>query len=73
MSGVDIILVEGYKSAGLPSIEVLRRERSLEPMGDPDVCIAVAADAKIDANLPQFDLDDAEGLAALLVERFLSS
>ena len=66
----DIILVEGYKSANIPKIEVRRAavasEKLLAPT-DPLV-LAIAADYEVDAHgKPVFDLNDIDGIAALIV------
>ena len=67
----DIILVEGYKSAAIPKIEVRRAAVAAEKLlasGDPLV-IAIAADYELDGHgKPVFSLDDITGLAALIEE-----
>lgn len=67
----DIILVEGYKSAAIPKIEVRRAAVAPEKLlaaGDPLV-IAIAADYELDGHgKPVFSLDDIAGLAALIEE-----
>jgi len=72
ITGVDIILVEGYKQASMPAIEVVREERGLELIADPDTCFAVAADIPLVTGLRQFDLNDAPGIIDFVIERFLS-
>lgn len=66
----DIILVEGYKAANIPKIEVRRAavasEKLLAPT-DPLV-LAIAADYEVDAHgKPVFDLNDIDNIAALIV------
>lgn len=68
---VDVVLVEGYKSANRPSIEVIREENGLELISDPEQRLAIAADAKLDTDVPLFDLNDVQGMADLVEERFL--
>jgi molybdopterin-guanine dinucleotide biosynthesis protein B len=68
---VQIILVEGYKGAGKPSVEVVRAANKLQLVGDPQHRIAVAADIPLDVAVPQFDLNDDQGIADLIEERFL--
>lgn len=67
----DIILVEGYKSAAIPKIEVRRAAVAAEKLlasSDPLV-IAVAADFELDGHgKPVFSLDDISGIAALIEE-----
>jgi molybdopterin-guanine dinucleotide biosynthesis protein B len=66
----DIILVEGYKAANIPKLEVRRAavapEKLLAP-NDPLV-VGIAADYEVDAHgKPVFDLNDIENIAALIV------
>jgi molybdopterin-guanine dinucleotide biosynthesis protein MobB len=63
---VDIILVEGYKQAKKPSIEIVRAERGIELIGSIEQWIAVATDTQLDVPVPQFDLDDSIGIVSLL-------
>jgi molybdopterin-guanine dinucleotide biosynthesis protein B len=65
----DLVLIEGFKSAPIPKIEV-RREASptrdqLAPR-DPNV-IAIAADHAVEgASVPVFSLDDVAAIAAFV-------
>jgi molybdopterin-guanine dinucleotide biosynthesis protein MobB len=68
---VDIVLVEGYKRAGKPSIEIVRAERGTELLSSVEQRIAVTTDTQLDTTGPHFDLDDIEGIAALIEMRFL--
>jgi molybdopterin-guanine dinucleotide biosynthesis protein MobB len=72
VSDVDIILVEGYRQSGKPTVEVLRKENSKELFGNPDQWIAIVTDFQIDVDVPQYDLNDVDGIADLVVGRFLS-
>ncbi|HET92228.1 MAG TPA: molybdopterin-guanine dinucleotide biosynthesis protein B [Chloroflexi bacterium] len=69
---VDLILVEGYKGAAVPKIEVNRRARDPELVcvGD-EMLIAVVSDQCFDLDVPQFDLADAAGLADLVEAHYL--
>ncbi len=67
----DIILTEGYKSAGKPSIEVVRAERSLGIISDPEQLLAVATDTRLEIDIPQFDIDDVENIADF-IEQWIS-
>lgn len=63
---VDLIIVEGYKTAAIPKIEARRQaqitKRPLSP-DDPQV-IAIAADHAVEgATVPTFDLDDVDAIA----------
>jgi molybdopterin-guanine dinucleotide biosynthesis protein B len=68
---VDLVIVEGYKAAPIPKIEVRRLAGAGGvPLAatDPNV-IAVAADHACDgAGRPVFALDDAEGIADFIVK-----
>jgi len=68
---VDIVLTEGYKRSAYPKVEVCRAERSRELLCAPGELLAVVSDLRFDLPCPQFGLDDAGGVADLLVERFL--
>lgn len=76
----DIVLVEGYRGADIPKIEVWRQGRGGDALwpDDPNI-VAVATDAEA-ADLPaplngtpRFPLDDAGGLAAFIRARFATS
>lgn len=69
---VDIILTEGYKRSDKPKIEVVRAARSREAICTPEELVAFATDVPLALEVPQFDLNDAEGLAGLLETQFLS-
>ncbi len=67
----DLVIVEGYKGASIPKIEVRRSSaRSGEALADRDAnVIAVAADHAADAHgLPVFSLDDVAGLADFILK-----
>ena len=66
MTDVDVILTEGYLRAGRYRIEVVRAERSTEPICLPDDLLALASDVDVPYNLPRFGLDDTAGLADLI-------
>ena len=71
VSNVDLILVEGYKQAEKPSLEVLRAANSQELIGSHEQRFAVAADFPLDLGVSQFGLDDVQGIADLIEARFL--
>jgi molybdopterin-guanine dinucleotide biosynthesis protein B len=68
---VDLVITEGYKRGPKKKIEVSRRERSQELVSPPEDLIAIVTDQTFDLPVPHFGLDDAEGVAKLLVKRFL--
>ena len=66
-AGYDLVLTEGYKRGDYPKIEVHRAERSTELLCDFGEMLALVTDTDWVTNVPQFSLDDADGLAAFLV------
>jgi molybdopterin-guanine dinucleotide biosynthesis protein B len=68
MSPVDLVVVEGYKAASIPKLEVYRAavgKPLLHP--DDDCIVAVAADAPLpQVELPVVSLDDVEGIADIV-------
>lgn len=66
VSGVDLILVEGYRQANKPTIEIVRREVSLDLIGDPSQTLAIVTDTPLQFPIPQFGLEDAPGVADLI-------
>ncbi|MEW6717368.1 MAG: molybdopterin-guanine dinucleotide biosynthesis protein B [Chloroflexota bacterium] len=68
---VDLILVEGYRMAGKPSIEVIRSQTNPELISDPNRLLAVATDMTLDCKAPQYGLEDVQGIAALIESQFL--
>ncbi len=73
--GYDLVLTEGFKRSTAPKIEVQRSARSDALVCSPeaDNLIAIASDNDWEVGeLPCFHIDDAEGIVAFVVERFLS-
>ncbi|MGE5641358.1 MAG: molybdopterin-guanine dinucleotide biosynthesis protein B, partial [Clostridia bacterium] len=69
LSPCDLLLVEGFKFAPIPKLEVWR-EAPGEPLlhpNDPHI-VAVATDAKIETRLPRLELNDDAGIAAFIVK-----
>jgi molybdopterin-guanine dinucleotide biosynthesis protein B len=60
----DLLLVEGFKRAAIPKLEVYRRENGKPRLhlDDPHI-VAIATDQRFETALPQFDLDDIESVA----------
>lgn len=71
VTGVDIILTEGYKRGNKPKIEVFRASVCGELLCAEQELLALATDTPLPLNVPQYDLDDAAGLVDLLERRFL--
>jgi molybdopterin-guanine dinucleotide biosynthesis protein B len=68
-SPCDLVIVEGYKNEPIPKIEVHRRagHTPLLYPDDPQV-VAVATDERLDTQLPQLDVDDAEDVARFILQ-----
>lgn len=63
----DLLLVEGFKYAAIPKLEVYRSavgEPLLHPQ-DPHV-VAIASDHHVDTALPQFHIDDTARITAFI-------
>ena len=69
LSPCDLLIVEGFKFAPIPKLEVWRKEtgEALLHPNDPHI-VAVASDVKVETRLPQFDLNDAAAIAAFIVQ-----
>jgi molybdopterin-guanine dinucleotide biosynthesis protein B len=68
LSPCDLLIVEGFKHAAIPKLEVWRTvtgEGMLHPQ-DPHI-VAVASDAKVETKLPLLDLNDDAGIADFMV------
>jgi molybdopterin-guanine dinucleotide biosynthesis adapter protein len=67
-SPCDVVIVEGWKFSAIPKIEVHRKLND-KPLLFPDDAsvVAVATDESLATKLPQFGLDDAEGVARFIV------
>ena len=67
LSPCDLVLIEGFKRERVPKLEVYRAstgEPLLHPQ-DSDI-VAIASDQRLGTKLPQFDLDDAPGIAGFI-------
>tara|TARA_R110002096_G_scaffold138378_43_gene292153 strand:- start:3305 stop:3826 length:522 start_codon:yes stop_codon:yes gene_type:complete len=68
MDPVDLILIEGYKSAPHSKVEAHRLEAGRPLMaGDNPTVRAVATDAHIDVPVPVFDLNDTAAIADFIL------
>jgi molybdopterin-guanine dinucleotide biosynthesis protein B len=64
----DLLIVEGFKHAPIPKLEVWRAEPGegmLHP-NDPHI-VAVASDAQVEAKIPVLDLNAHEAIAAFIL------
>ena len=70
ISGVDIILTEGYKRQNKPKIEVFRLAAHKDLLCDPNELIALASDIPWDINVPCYDINDTQGMTDL-IEKYI--
>jgi molybdopterin-guanine dinucleotide biosynthesis adapter protein len=68
LSPCDVVIVEGFKNAAIPKVEVHRRaaDAPLLHVDDAHV-IAIASDEPLEARVPRFDLDDVQGVARFII------
>jgi len=68
---VDLVLIEGYKNAAHPKIEVHRVETGKGLLAEENSSIAAIASNETLANLshPVFDLNDIKGIASFILEQ----
>jgi molybdopterin-guanine dinucleotide biosynthesis adapter protein len=68
LSPCDLLLVEGFKHAPIPKLEVWRAAPG-EPLLHPNDThvVAVASDAKVETRLPLLDLNDDAGIARFIL------
>jgi molybdopterin-guanine dinucleotide biosynthesis adapter protein len=71
LSPVDLVLVEGFKSARHPRIEVFRQALGKPPFhrDNPDVAGIVSDVPFPDTALPVVDINDVEGVVALILAK----
>jgi molybdopterin-guanine dinucleotide biosynthesis protein MobB len=68
LAPVDLVLVEGYKYGPHPKIEVCRAGLGREPMARENPTIrALAADTRLDADVPVLDLDATGAIASFIL------
>ena len=68
LSPCDVVLIEGYKAAAVPKIEVHRPAHGKPPLwSDNPHVVADATDAEIDCPLPTLALDDGAAIAEFIL------
>jgi molybdopterin-guanine dinucleotide biosynthesis protein B len=68
-SDCDLVLVEGFKTEPIPKLEVHRIANAKPPLYPQDkTVIAIACDEPVATRLPQFNLNDAEGIAHFIIQ-----
>lgn len=71
MSGMDIVIVEGFKKANLAKIEVFRPENNKPPACRNDSnLIAVVSNTSLNWGVPEYMVDDIEMLTDLVIRKF---
>jgi molybdopterin-guanine dinucleotide biosynthesis protein B len=67
---VDVVIVEGFKGAAVPTVEVFVAARQREPRcrSDPTI-VAVVTDDPLECAVPCFRPDDMDGLCRFFVGR----
>jgi molybdopterin-guanine dinucleotide biosynthesis adapter protein len=66
---VDLILVEGFKNAPIPKIEIYRPDMNKPLLSTHDNhVIAVASNAQVQTHLPVLNLDNPEEIAAFILD-----
>src|SRR5512146_2176414 len=65
----DLIIAEGWKSEGYPKVVVVRDQVGEIPFSS-DGLLAVVSDKPMDVSVPVLHLNDAAGVAALLIQQF---
>lgn len=65
----DVVLIEGFKAAPVPKVEVFRAANGKPPLwpDNPHV-VAVATDTPLDTHLPCLPLDDAAVIADFILD-----
>jgi molybdopterin-guanine dinucleotide biosynthesis adapter protein len=68
--GLDVVLVEGFKRAGLPKIEIFRPEIKKEPAckGDKQL-MALVSDSPLDWGVPRFHTEQISEIVDFLLEQ----
>jgi molybdopterin-guanine dinucleotide biosynthesis protein B len=67
ISGVDLIITEGYKTGDFPKIALRRAATGNDFPVPVSACVAVVSDTPVAADVPAFGLDDIAGIADFLI------
>lgn len=68
ITGVDLILTEGFKRGPYPKIALYRAVSGKPLAAEPEDCLAVVTDTPLKAACPVFPLEDPGPLAAYLID-----
>ena len=66
---VDLILTEGYKHENHPKIAIYRAASGNALIGPPEEFFAIVTDTPFETDKPCFSLDDAAGVADLIMKQ----
>ena len=68
LSPCDLVLIEGFKWAPVPKIEVYRASVGKPPLfRDNQDIVAVASDDRVDTGLPVLNINDPDGIADFIL------
>ena len=68
LAPVDLVLIEGYKTADHPKVEAHRAETGNPLIAPEDPSVrAIASDTPLDADVPVFDLNDTVRIADFIL------
>jgi len=68
LSPCDLVLVEGYKRAAIPKLEIYRAAHGQSPLHPEDSnIVAVAADGPVETPLPVLDLNQPTRIAEFII------
>ena len=71
-SGMDIVLIEGFKRTNLPKIEVYRPDNKKIPAcKDDPLLIAVVSDVPVQWGVPVYSFEEIEDLADQIITEFV--
>ena len=68
ITGVDLILTEGFKHGPYPKIALYRSHSGQPLAAAAEDCLAIVSDCPLEASCPQFPLDEPQPLASYLIE-----
>ena len=65
----DVVIIEGYKAANAPKIEIARKDNGGELICPPSELLAIVSDQYFQESVPQFGFEDIRTLSDFLVEK----
>ena len=67
--GFDVVIIEGYKTADVPKIEIVRKDNGGKLICPPSELLAIISDQYFQESVPQFGIEDIRTLSDFLVEK----